>query len=181
MISGGRFLFGVGAGWNEDEMNNHGTELQGRFKLMRERVAAMKEIWAHEEAEFHGDLVDFDPIVMNPKPVQEPHPPVHVGGAFPGGARRAVAWGDGWMPIGGRGKGDLADHITGMRRMAEDADRDPADIEVSVYYVPTDPEALARLADIGVDRAIFNLPPMGEAESRESLDRSMEAFRQVEG
>jgi probable F420-dependent oxidoreductase len=175
-LSGGRFLFGVGAGWNEDEMNNHGTELHGRFKLMRERVAAMKEIWTSTEAEYHGDRVDFDPLMMWPKPLTQPHPPIHVGGSFPGGARRAVEWGNGWIPIGGRGGDDLAASIRQMREMATEAGRDPDEIEVSIYYAPADVDALQALAAAGVDRVAFNLPSVATAEALESLDASMEAF-----
>lgn len=175
-LSGGRFLFGVGAGWNEDEMNNHGTPLEGRFKLLRERVAAMKAIWTMDEAEYHGDLVDFDPIVMEPKPLSTPHPPVHVGGTFPGGARRAVAWADGWIPIQGRGTVDLANSIRQMREMAEEAGRDPNDIEVSIYYAPATVEGLQELAAAGVDRAAFNLPSVATNEALETIDAAMAAF-----
>lgn len=178
-LSSGRFMFGVGAGWNEDEMNNHGTELHGRFKLMRERVEAMKQIWTNEQAEYHGDMVDFDPIVMNPKPVTQPHPPIHVGGSYPGGARRAVEWANGWMPIHGRGGGSLSEHIAGTRQMATDAGRDPAEIEISVYYAPPDPQKLSELADAGVTRAIFRLPSVAGAEALASLDGSMEALGQA--
>ena len=97
-ISGGRFLFGIGNGWNEDEMANHGTVFESRHKLARERVEAMKEIWTKSKAEYHGEFVNFDPMMTWPKPVQKPHPPIIVGGAFPFGARRALRYGDGWMP-----------------------------------------------------------------------------------
>ena len=175
-LSGGRFLFGVGAGWNEDEMNNHGTQLEGRFKLMRERVEAMKAMWTMDEAEYHGDLVDFDPMVMEPKPLTTPHPPIHVGGVFPGGARRAVSWADGWIPIQGRGDVPLADSIRQMREMAAEAGRDPMSIEVSVYYAPATVEGLQELADAGVDRAAFGLPSVGTNEAIESIDAAMAAF-----
>ena len=98
VLSGGRFLFGVGAGWNKEEMANHGTDPSRRFGLLRERVEAMQAIWAADGAEYHGDQVDFAPIHQNPKPVQSPHPPIHVGGVFPGGLERAVRYGDGWIP-----------------------------------------------------------------------------------
>ena len=101
-VSNGRAIFGVGAGWNAEQMANHGTDFGRRFKLMRERIEAMKAIWTEEQAEYHGEFVDFEPISAWPKPVQEPHPPIHVGGGFPGGARRAIRYGDGWMPIFGR-------------------------------------------------------------------------------
>ena len=101
-VSNGRFLFGVGGGWNQDEMENHGTEFKTRFKLMRERIEAMKEIWTKSKAQYHGDMVDFDEMMAWPKPVQKPHPPILVGGGFPQAARRAIRYGDGWCPIGGR-------------------------------------------------------------------------------
>jgi probable F420-dependent oxidoreductase len=97
-VSGGRFLFGIGNGWNEDEMANHGTAFASRHKLARERVEAMKVIWTKSKAEYHGEFVNFDPMMTWPKPVQKPHPPIIVGGAFPFGARRALRYGDGWMP-----------------------------------------------------------------------------------
>jgi probable F420-dependent oxidoreductase len=97
-VSGGRFLFGVGNGWNEDEMANHGTAFASRHKLARERIEAMKVIWTESKAEYHGELVNFEPMMAWPKPVQKPHPPIIVGGAFPYGARRALHYGNGWMP-----------------------------------------------------------------------------------
>src|ERR671923_2387513 len=100
--SGGRFLFGIGAGWNAEEMADHGTDFTSRFRLMQERVEAMKAIWTTSKPEYHGQLVDFPPMMTWPKPVQKPHPPVIVGGAFPQAARRAVRYGNGWVPIAGR-------------------------------------------------------------------------------
>ncbi len=176
VLSNGRFQFGVGAGWNEDEMNNHGTALEGRFKLMRERVGAIKAMWTDEVAEFHGDLVELSPMTINPKPLQSPHPPIHVGGAFPGGARRAVEWGNGWIPILGRGGGTLSEQITQMRQMATDAGRDPDEIEVSVYFAAPDPALLTELAEAGVHRVAFDLPSVAGAEALESLDRVMAAM-----
>ena len=101
-LSSGRFIFGVGGGWNEEEMANHGTAFATRFKLMRERIEAMKQIWTQSTAAFDGELVKFEPMMQWPKPIQKPHPPIIVGGAFPHAARRAIAYGDGWIPIGGR-------------------------------------------------------------------------------
>src|SRR5581483_1819234 len=97
-LSNGRFLFGVGNGWNREEMANHGTVFETRHKLARERIEAMKLIWTQDEPEYHGELVQFDKMQMWPKPVQKPYPPVIVGGAFPYGARRAIRYGDGWIP-----------------------------------------------------------------------------------
>ena len=100
-LSNGRFLFGIGGGWTIEERTNHGTAGEGRCKLMRERIEAMKEIWSKDEATYEGEHVSFDRIIANPKPVQKPHPPIHVGGGFPGGLRRAVRYGNGWIPIVG--------------------------------------------------------------------------------
>ena len=97
-VSSGRFLFGIGGGWNQDEMEDHGTVFATRFKLMREQIEAMKVIWTESKPEYHGELVNFDPMMTWPKPVQKPHPPVILGGAFPYGARRAVRYGNGWIP-----------------------------------------------------------------------------------
>jgi len=159
-LSGGRFLFGVGGGWNEEEMNDHGTPLEGRFGLLRERVEAMVAIWTHDEAEYHGERVDFDPIYMWPKPVQKPYPPIHVGGAFPAAARRAVRYGDGWLPIGGRDD-DLPTQVPEFRRMAREAGRDAAALEVSVFGVVPKEKVVARYRDAGVDRIVIGLPPAG--------------------
>ncbi len=157
-LSKGRFLFGVGGGWNAEEMGNHGTPFEGRFKLLRERVEAMQRIWSESEAEYHGERVDFEPIYMWPKPVQKPHPPIHVGGAFPGGARRAVRYGDGWIPIGGR-EDDVEASIPAFRRMAEEEGREPASLEVSIYGVAPSEKVLARYRAAGADRVVFGLPP----------------------
>jgi probable F420-dependent oxidoreductase len=156
-VSGGRFLFGVGGGWNAEEMEDHGTDFAHRFKLLRERVEAMKAIWTQDRAEYHGDLVDFDPIYSWPKPVQKPHPPVHVGGAFPGGARRAARYGDGWMPIAGFG-GDVGPHIAEFRRMASEAGRDGNALEVSIFACPGNAEAVDHHREAGADRVVFAIP-----------------------
>jgi probable F420-dependent oxidoreductase len=168
-ISGGRFLLGIGGGWNLEEMENHGTRPESRFKLLRERVEAMKAIWTQDEAEYHGDLVDFDPIYMWPKPAQSPHPPIHVGGGFPGGARRAIRYGDGWMPIGGR-DGDIAEGLTQFREMAREAGRDPESLEVSVFGAEAVETALARHRDAGISRVVLMLPPAPRDEILPILD-----------
>jgi len=170
LYSGGRFLFGVGGGWNAEEMANHGTAFEGRWKLLRERIEAMKAIWTESAAEYHGEHVDFDAIHQWPKPVQKPHPPIHVGGAAPGGARRAVRYGDGWIPLAGRG-GDILDALPTLAREADEAGRDVDEIEVSVYFGPTDEAGLERLRDGGVDRVVFGLPPAGDDELLPLLDR----------
>lgn len=175
-LSGGRFLFGVGGGWNEDEMNDHGTELEGRFKLLKERVGAIKAMWTEDEPEYRGDRVNLPPMQINPKPLQKPHPPIHVGSAFPGGARRAVEWGSGWIPIPGRGGGTIADQIATMRQMATDAGRNPDEIEVTIYFASKDPAVLTEYAEAGVDRVSFDLPSVAGDEALSSLDEAVAAL-----
>jgi probable F420-dependent oxidoreductase len=177
-VSNGRFLFGIGGGWNAEEMEDHGTAFPGRFKLMRERIEAMKALWSDKEAAYHGEHVDFDPTFMWPKPVQDPHPPIHVGGVFPGGARRAVRYGNGWIPIGGRDD-DLASGIPDFRKMAADAGRDPASLEVSVYGVAASDKVAGRYRELDVDRAVFGLPPAPRDDILPVLDRCAAVMKQV--
>ena len=128
-VSNGRFVFGVGNGWNQDEMENHGTKFATRHKLARERIEAMKAIWTQDTAEYHGEFVDFGPMQTWPKPVQKPHPPILVGGAFPYSARRAVRYGDGWMPqVTAGSPTPLTELIPRFRQMAAEAGRDPSGI-----------------------------------------------------
>ncbi len=142
-LSGGRFLFGVGGGWNREEMANHGTAFEGRWKLMRERIEAMKAIWTEDPAEYHGERVAFDPIIANPKPVQKPYPPIHVGGAFPGGMRRAIRYGNGWIPLLGRGDDDIVNHLPTFREAARASPSAcPADGDVVLGFL----DRLAELA-----------------------------------
>ena len=160
MLSDGRFLFGVGGGWNNEEMHNHGTNPRRRWRLLRERILAMKEIWANDEAEFHGEFVDFDKIWSYPKPVQKPNPPIIMGGDGPRTFDRVVEYCDGWMPIGGR-RADgpsLGEKITNLRRQAEDAGRDPEAISVSIFGTRPDEDTIAGMAEAGVDRVVFGLP-----------------------
>ncbi len=178
MLSGGRFLFGVGGGWNVEEMANHGTRFEGRWKLLRERIEAMKQIWTEKEAAYHGELVDFDPIFAWPKPTQKPHPPIHVGGAFPGGMRRALRYGNGWIPIGSRDD-DVASHLPALREEADKQGRSLEGFEVSVYGAPPDPAKLAALRDAGIHRAILFLPPAGADEVRKVLDGYREVVRRL--
>ena len=168
-VSNGRFLFGIGAGWNAEEMRNHGTDAKTRIALLRERVLAMKEIWTRSKAEYHGKLVDFDPIMTWPKPVQKPHPPIHVGGGFPKGARRAVEYGDGWMPIFGRD--EIVARLPELREMLVAAGRDPASFEVSIFGMGPIPAELAKARDAGVTRVVFGLPPEPAEKTLPLLDR----------
>ena len=171
-ICRGRFLFGIGGGWNREEMENHGTNPVQRWKLLRERVLAMKAIWTEDEAQFHGDFVNFDPIWSWPKPVQKPHPPILVGGDGPGTLQRVVEYGDGWMPIVGRGQTSLFERIAELNRLATEAGR--GHIPVSIYGTPPRPEAIEQYVDLGVERCIFWLPAASTKEVLPLLDRYAE-------
>ncbi|MEE2673018.1 MAG: LLM class F420-dependent oxidoreductase [Myxococcota bacterium] len=173
-ISNGRFLFGIGGGWNAEEMADHGTAFDSRFRLMRERIEAMKLIWSESQAEYHGKLVDFAPLMTWPKPVQKPHPPIHVGGAFPGAVRRAIRYGNGWMPIHGRDS--IVDQLPELREMATEAGRDPEDIEVTIYGCPAQPEVVESYREAGVQRLVFGLPPEDRGATLSRLDRMREIF-----
>jgi probable F420-dependent oxidoreductase len=157
-LSGGRVLFGVGAGWNREEMENHGTEFATRHTLLQERVEAMKEIWTKDEAEYHGRFVDFDPLWSWPKPVQKPHPPILVGGHGPKVLERVVAYADEWLPIPVR-ETDLAGRIQELHRLAADHGR--GSIGVTVFLGPRDMSELERYEQAGVGRVIFGLPSTG--------------------
>jgi probable F420-dependent oxidoreductase len=181
-VSGGRFLFGIGGGWNAEEMEDHGTAFATRFKKMREQVAAMKEIWTKEQPEYHGEFVDFPAMMTWPKPVQKPHPPIIIGGAFPWAARRAIRYGDGWIPLaGGARYGDPLDYLPRFRRMAEEAGRDPQSLSVIVGGAPEDPDLLKRYRDLGVARVNFPLPPAKRDEVMPVLDRLAKLMRQLDG
>ena len=182
-VSKGRFLFGIGGGWNAEEMADHGTtDFKGRWKLVRERVEAMKAIWTQDKPEYHGDLVDLPPMLANPKPVQKPYPPVIVGGAFPYGARRAIAYGDGWVPHGSRPQyGDVATFLPEFRKMAREAGRDPATIPVTMFGVPDTLDKLKHYRDIGVDRLVVTVDSAQADVVLPELDRWAGLMRQVNG
>jgi probable F420-dependent oxidoreductase len=167
-VSGGRVLFGVGAGWNIEEMQNHGTDPRTRFRLMRESVEAMKAIWTQDEAEYHGRLIDFDPIWQWPKPVQKPHPPVLVGGLGEKVYDRVIAYGDEWIPNRVRSPEALAERIAELQRRAEAAGREP--IPVTVFGAKPEARLLERLRGAGVTRALFYLLPVEPAELERQLD-----------
>jgi probable F420-dependent oxidoreductase len=174
-VSAGRFLFGIGIGWNQDEMENHGTVFETRAKLTRERVEAMKEIWTKSKAEYHGEFVNFDPIMAWPKPVQKPHPPILVGGAFPQGARRALRYGNGWIPIAGRAP--LAEALEKFRQMASEAGRDPASIPITAFGAAENLDEIRRFYDLGVARTVVSLDSEKEDIILPILDRWAKLIR----
>jgi probable F420-dependent oxidoreductase len=179
-VSGGRFLFGIGAGWNAEEMADHGTDFKSRFTVMRERVEAMKTIWTKSKPEYHGEFVNFSPMMTWPKPLQKPHPPVIVGGAYPHGARRAIAYGDGWVPHARRpAYGDVLGLLPTFRTMATAAGRDPATIPITIFGVAEDLDLIGRYRDAGAARLVFSLPPARADEVLPLLDRCAELMRQA--
>jgi probable F420-dependent oxidoreductase len=177
-LSGGRVIFGIGGGWNAEEMEHHGTPFKERWKVLRERVAAMKAIWAEDEPAFTGKFVNFEPIWSWPKPVQKPHPPIVLGAHGPLGMKRVVDYCDGWIPIGVRA-GDLKAGIAELHRLARERGRDPQTISISVYGAPGHPDSLKELRDLGVDRAVFALPAKEADAVLPLLDRYAGAMRAV--
>lgn len=155
-LSNGRLLFGIGGGWNAEEMENHGTPFKRRWKVLRERIEAMKEIWANDEAEYHGEFVNFDKIWSYPKPAQKPHPPILLG-TFNGGLKRVVNYCDGWIPVGFN-PGMLPDSIKELRQLAEQAGRSADDVPVSVFGSSAKEEDLAKHQELGIERAVLFLP-----------------------
>ena len=173
-LSGGRFQFGIGGGWNKEEMANHGIDYASRWKRLREQVDAMKTIWANDEATYHGEFVNFDAIWSWPKPLQEPHPPILVGGEHSNNLKRVVRYGDGWMPHP-RDKRTFADEVKQLNDLAAAAGRRP--IPVSLFGVEPEAALVEQFRADGVARCIFRLPPAGADEVLPRLD-SLAAFVQ---
>src|SRR6266849_255018 len=154
----------IGAGWNREEMADHGTNFSTRWKLMRERMEAMKAIWTQDQAEYHGDMVNFGPMWCWPKPIQKPHPPVILGGSGPNILKRVVAYADGWMP----NRGDVLSRIPELRELAKAAGR--GDIPLTTYPKATKDE-IDLMQRAGVDRCIFYISPAGRDAALGSLDK----------
>jgi len=170
LLSKGRLLFGIGGGWNAEEMENHGTDFKKRWRVLRERVLAMKEIWTKDEAEFHGEFVNFDPIWAHPKPVQKPHPPIILGVNTPNARQWVVEYCDGWLPIAARA-GDLVAGVADLRERAKHAGRDPHSLTVSVFAATPTEDALREYQKAGVERAVFPLPSADRDTVLPILDR----------
>jgi probable F420-dependent oxidoreductase len=163
LVSNGRFIFGVGAGWNREEMADHGTQFSTRWKLLREKVEAIKAIWTQDEPEYHGDMVDFGPMWCWPKPVQKPHPQVLLGGSGPKILERVVRYADGWMP----NRGHAVERVPELQELARAAGRGP--IPVS-YYPKADASEIERLAKLGVERCIWYVSPDGRDQALSRLE-----------
>ncbi len=166
-LSNGRFLFGIGAGWNREELENHGVRFEDRWAVLREHVLAMKAMWTQKDASFHGQFVDFDAVWVEPKPARKPHPPIFIGAQSPWAIRRVVEYADGWFPMVMPG---FAEQMQELDRECERAGRSRAEIDVSALAAPTDEAALAQLAELGVNRVVISLPTLGEADTQRFLD-----------
>jgi probable F420-dependent oxidoreductase len=175
-LSNGRFLFGIGGGWNQDEIENHGIPFKSRWKALRERVEAMKAIWTEDAPQYHGEFVNFDPMWSWPKPVQKPHPPVLLGGFSPQILQRVVNYCDGWMPIGIRAS-NIIKGIQDLRQVAEKAGRNPQSISITIFGTPADETAIEQYREVGVERVTFGLPPAERDTVLPLLDRYAEFAR----
>ena len=170
-LSGGRFIFGIGGGWNVEEMENHGTRYESRFKILRERVLAMQALWTHDTAEFHGEFVTFDPVWLYPKPKKKPYPPILLGGESDHTLRRVVEFGNGWLPRAHRGfEPDRA--VARLRQAAAAGGRDPTAFSITVFNAPTDEAVLASYREAGVYRVLLEAPDRGRDEVLRVLDRN---------
>ena len=176
MISNGRFILGIGAGWNREEMENHGANYPKRWAEVREKILAMKAIWNEEEPEFHGEFVNFDPIWSYPKPVQEGGPPVWIGANSKWVFDRLAEYGDGWMPIGGLGSGNMEK----LHAAFDKAGRSVEDLDMALFGAPSDIDQLKGRIEQGFDHLIFNLPSDKSDKVFPLLDKYAELKAQVQ-
>jgi probable F420-dependent oxidoreductase len=167
-LSRGRFLFGVGAGWNAEELADHGTAFKSRHKVMHERIEAMRLIWTQAKPEYHGEFVDFGPMMAWPKPFRKPHPPLLVGGGLPYGARRALAYGDGWIPHARRPTYRLLDKLPEYRAMEKAAGRT---LPITAFGVEHDPAAWPAYRDAGIERIVLSVDSQAADLILPQLDR----------
>ena len=175
LFSGGRFLFGIGAGWLKEETEIMGGDFAHRWTQTRESILAMKELWTKPEAEFHGKYYDFPPVKSNPKPKQKPHPPVLLGGGAANVLQRVVAWGDGWLPNRITPEQVRESRVT-LDRLGKDAGRDPAKLTISVFGQPPDRDLIRRYLDAGATRVIVRPESAKtDAEMAAQLTRIAEA------
>lgn len=171
LLSRGRTVFGVGFGWNEDEMEHHGVEYSTRRRRVREHVAAMTALWTQDEASFDGEFVAFSGSWSWPKPVQRPRPPVFIGGgAGPTLFAHVCEWADGWMPIGGSGLGSTKPEL---ERRWTDSGRDGSPAVVPFAVVPT-PGKLDHYRSLGVTEVVVQLPSAGRDQVFAVLDGFMQ-------
>lgn len=168
-LSNGRLLFGIGGGWNAEEMEHHGTPFKKRWKVLRERIEAMKEIWTKEEAEYHGEFVNFDKIWSYPKPAQKPNPPILLGTMSAKGIDRVVRYCNGWIPVGVTPK-TLPTAQQDLKTLAEQAGRKASEFPISIFGAPGKEDTLSQFRDQGVDRVVLWLPSAGKEKILPMLD-----------
>ena len=161
-LSKGRFLFGVGAGWNQEELENHGVRFADRWSVLREHVLAMKAMWTQKDAAFHGKWVNFDAVWVEPKPAHKPHPPVYIGASSHWAIQRVAEYGEGWYPIV---MPDFPERVAQLARECAARGRNIADIDITVITAPADKNALVQLAQLGVSRVVISLPTLNEADT----------------
>ena len=169
-LSNGRVIFGIGGGWNREEMEDHGTDFTTRWKRLRESIEAMKAIWRDDEAEYHGELVDFEKIWSWPKPAQKPHPPILLGGHGEKAFDRVIRYCDGWLPLTWVDQ-NIIPEIQELRERARKAGRDPKTISVTVFGAKPEGKQLDAYAEAGVERVLFGLPNAGADKVLPALDR----------
>lgn len=170
-LSGGRVIFGIGGGWNVDEMENHGARYENRFKIMGERTKAMKAIWTEEAAQYHGEFVNFDSMWSWPKPLQKPHPPILLGGETDYTLKRIIEYCDGWIPRPGRDGWEPKSAVDRLDKAAKAAGRDPNSLQIVVFRAPADAEALKPYRDTRIDSVLFDLPDVSRDEMLSLLDK----------
>ena len=175
-LSNGRFIFGVGAGWNKPEVENHGTPFNLRWRILRERIMAMKTIWTEEEPEFHGDFVDFDKMWSFPKPVQAGGPPIWIGSNSKYAPARIAEYGDGWLPIGGRPGEGTVDLV---KEACEESGKSYADLDLALFLAPQSPKELEEQLSFGYNHVIFGLPSEGRETVLPVLDKIVELKEKV--
>ncbi len=177
VISGGRFVFGIGAGWNQEEMENHAVDFSTRWKLVREKVLAMRAIWTEDEPEFHGEFVDFEPLWSWPKPIQPGGPKVLLGAQSKWAFDRVVDYCDGWMPIALMG--GIDEGITSLRAACERAGRDFDSLHNAIFAAPADVDACRKLLEQGFAEFGFPLPSADRETILPILDRYAELARKL--
>ncbi len=186
-LSGGRVVLGVGAGWNAEEMAHHGVQFVDRWKVLRERVLAMRAIWTDEAAEFHGQFVDFDPLWSFPKPTQSGGPKILLGASSKWTWQRIAEYADGWFPIhqdasraAAQGAIDYVAGIASTREAWSRAGRE-GEPNFSVFGVGPDGERVRELLEMGFDRVIFGLPSADAETVMPLLDRYAEIGHSING
>jgi probable F420-dependent oxidoreductase len=183
VLSNGRVMLGIGAGWNREEMEDHGTDWKTRFKRMRETMEACQSLWTDEHAEYHGDLISFDKCLAEPKPVQKPYPPIFLGGEGEKTIERIIRYGDGWMPLDPGvehltpGHMSFEEQVRELRKRGKDAGK--GHIPIHIFMAPRKADRLKYYADLGIDGALFVMPPTGRDATLARLDEIAELRQKV--